>query len=74
MLVGVKSVLKGLFTMFPFAFDLPKAFAPHRRRQAFFMLIGLRKQAFEPSSHKKSLAASLQGFVARTGFEPVSPP
>ncbi|MFM1858353.1 MAG: hypothetical protein RLZ05_1413 [Bacteroidota bacterium] len=42
--------------------------------KAFFMLIGLRKQAFETSSHKKSLAALLQGFVARTGFEPVSPP
>jgi hypothetical protein len=67
-------MFSGLFSMFPFAFDLPKAFTPHRRRQAFFMLIGLRKRAFETSSHKKSLAASLQGFVARTGFEPVSPP
>jgi hypothetical protein len=42
--------------------------------KAFFVLIGLRKLAFETSSHKKSLTASLQGFVARTGFEPVSPP
>jgi hypothetical protein len=64
----------GITYVIPFAFDVPKTLAPLPRCPAFFMLIGFRKQAFETSSHKKSLAASLQGFVARTGFEPVSPP
>jgi hypothetical protein len=31
--------------MIPFAFDLLKAFAPHRRRQTFFMLSRSIKQA-----------------------------
>jgi hypothetical protein len=60
--------------MLPFAVDVPKASVPLTRCRGFFMLIGLRKQAFETSSQKKSLASSMQGFVARTGFEPVSPP
>jgi hypothetical protein len=36
---------------YPFRIDLPKAFAPPSALLAFLMLIGLRKQAFETSSH-----------------------